>query len=88
MQRCGAGGRFHHGGAVADELRGVYPMTAEIIPMKQKDQQPDHLAEVDAGLTLLKMFHRTGGHNQQTISLIMAKMTDDLAKAREQTERR
>jgi len=59
-------------------------MTAEIIPIKQ----PDHLAEVDAGLTLLKMFHRTGGHNQQTISLIMAKMTDDLAKAREQTEQR
>lgn len=84
MQRRGAGGWIGYGGAVAYELRGVYPMTAETISTKQAD----HLAEVDAGLTLLKMFHRTGGHNQQTISLIMAKMEDDLAKAREQTERR
>lgn len=56
-------------------------MTAEIIPIKPR---ADHLAEVSNGLTLLKMFHRTGGHNEQTISLIMAKMEDDLAKAREQ----
>lgn len=49
---------------------------------------PDHLAEVSAGLTLLQMFHKTGGHNTQTITLIMEKMTDDLAKAREQKNRR
>lgn len=59
-------------------------MTADVIPIKR----PDHLAEVIAGLTLLQMFHEIGGHNAQTISLIMAKMEDDLAAAQEQINRR
>ncbi|MEM6050502.1 hypothetical protein AAH450_07950 [Erwinia sp. P7711] len=59
-------------------------MSAEVIQIKR----PDHLAEVGAGLTLLKMFHKTGGHNAQTITLIMEKMEIDLAKAQEITDRR
>lgn len=59
-------------------------MTAEVIPLKR----PDHLTEVGAGLTLLKMFHQTGGHNEQTITLIMEKMENDLAMAQEQKTRR
>lgn len=59
-------------------------MTAEVIPLKR----PDHLAEVGAGLTLLKMFHMTGGHNAHTITLIMEKMEIDLAKLQEQSTRR
>ena len=59
-------------------------MTNNIIPLKQ----PDHLQEVSNGLALLKRFHATGGHNHLTVSLIMAKMTDDLAKAQETTDRR
>lgn len=59
-------------------------MTSEIIPFKQAD----HLADVSAGLTLLQMFHNTGGHNAQTITLIMEKMEIDLAKAQETTDRR
>jgi hypothetical protein len=34
------------------------------------------------------MFHKTGGHNAQTITLIMEKMEIDLAKAQETTDRR
>ncbi|MEZ0582464.1 hypothetical protein ACA373_05625 [Erwinia sp. STN24] len=60
-------------------------MTAEIISIKTR---PDHLSEVSAGLALLKMFHKTGGHNHQTIELIMAKMEDDLAKVQETINRR
>ncbi|WP_380177788.1 hypothetical protein [Kalamiella sp. sgz302252] len=60
-------------------------MKAEIIPIKPR---PDHLSEVSAGLALLKMFHETGGHNKQTVELIMAKMEDDLAKAQESIYRR
>lgn len=60
-------------------------MTAEIMPIKSR---PDHLSEVCAGLALLKMFHKTGGHNHQTIELIMAKMEDDLAKVQETINRR
>ncbi|WP_338561843.1 hypothetical protein VRC02_05990 [Erwinia sp. E_sp_B01_3] len=59
-------------------------MTAEVIPLKR----PDHLQEVSNGLSLLKTFHATGGHNHQTVSLIMAKMADDLAKAQEQMKGR
>lgn len=59
-------------------------MTAEIIPINKTD----HLQEVSNGLELLKMFHRTGGHNELTIRLIMAKMTDDIQKAQEQLNRR
>lgn len=51
-------------------------------------KHPNHLAEVSAGLTLLKMFHQTGGHNEQTITLIMEKMEIDLAKSQEQNTRR
>ncbi|MCP1440809.1 hypothetical protein J3D56_004245 [Erwinia persicina] len=60
-------------------------MTAEIMPIKSRT---DHLSEVSAGLALLKMFHKTGGHNHQTIELIMAKMEDDLAKVQETINRR
>jgi hypothetical protein len=60
-------------------------MTAEIISIKPR---ADHLSEVSAGLALLKMFHKTGGHNHQTIELIMAKMEDDLAKVQETVNRR
>lgn len=84
MQRRGAGGRIGYSGAVAYELRGVYPMTAEIIPIKQKD----HLAEFKAGLTLLEMFERTGGHNKQTSRLIAEKMEIDLQHYREQLKGR
>ena len=59
-------------------------MTDNVIPLKR----PDHLAEVSAGLELLKKFHNTGGHNELTISLIMAKMTDDIVKVQEQLTRR
>lgn len=59
-------------------------MTDNVIQIKR----PDHLAEVSAGLTLLKMFHKTGGHNAQTITLIMEKMEIDLAMAQETTDRR
>lgn len=59
-------------------------MTAEVIPLKRLNQ----LESVSAGLTLLKMFHKTGGHNAQTITLIMEKMEIDLAKAQETTDRR
>lgn len=59
-------------------------MTSEIIPFKQAD----HLADVSAGLMLLQIFHKTGGHNAQTITLIMEKMEIDLAKAQETTDRR
>lgn len=60
-------------------------MTAKIMPINSR---PDHLSEVSAGLALLKMFHKTGGHNHQTIELIMAKMEDDLAKVQETINRR
>lgn len=59
-------------------------MTDNVIQIKR----PDHLESVSAGLTLLKMFHKTGGHNAQTITLIMEKMEIDLAKAQETTDRR
>lgn len=59
-------------------------MTAEITPIKQ----PDHLAEVKAGITLLEMFERTGDHNKQTSSLIAEKMEIDLQHYREQLNRR
>lgn len=59
-------------------------MTDNVIPLKQ----PDHLSEVGAGLTLLKMLHQTGGHNAQTITLIMEKMEIDLAKLQGQNTRR
>lgn len=59
-------------------------MTDNVIQIKC----PDHLESVSAGLTLLKMFHMTGGHNAQTITLIMEKMEIDLAKAQETTDRR
>lgn len=59
-------------------------MTDNVIPLKQ----PDHLQEVSNGLSLLKTFHATGGNNHTTVSLIMAKMTDDLAKLQEQMTRR
>jgi len=84
MQRRGAGGRIVNGGAVAYELCGVYPMTAEIIPIKHKD----HLAEVKAGLTLLEMFERTGGHNKQTRRLVAEQMEIDLQHYREQLKGR
>ncbi|WP_414146900.1 hypothetical protein ACMGGR_11395 [Erwinia sp. BNK-24-b] len=59
-------------------------MTAEIIPMKQRD----YLSDVKAGLTLLEMFERTGGHNKQTSRLIAEKMEIDLQHYREQLKGR
>lgn len=48
----------------------------------------DHLQELSDGLTILKMFHMIGGHNAQTITLIIEKMEIDLAKAQEQNTQR
>lgn len=59
-------------------------MTDNVIQLKR----PDHLQEVSDGLALLKTFHATGGHNHLTVSLIMEKMADDLAKAQEQMKGR
>jgi len=55
-------------------------MTDNVIPLKQ----PDHLQELKAGLTLLEMLERTGGHNIQTRALISEKMEIDLHQYREQ----
>ena len=59
-------------------------MTAEIIPIKQRD----HLAEAKAWITLLEMFERTGGHNKQTRSLVAEQVEIDLQHYREQLNRR
>ena len=59
-------------------------MSADVIPLPKC---PDYLSEVQNGITLLKTFNGTGGHNQQTINLILEKMADDLNKHREQKRR-
>lgn len=59
-------------------------MTYNAIPLNP----PNHLQEVKAGLTLLEMLERTGGHNIQTKALISEKMEIDLQQYREQINRR
>ena len=59
-------------------------MTADVIPLPKR---PDYLSEVKNGIELVKKLNGTGGHNQQTINLILEKMADDLNKHREQKRR-
>lgn len=59
-------------------------MTADVI---QLPKRPDYLSEVQNGIELVKKLNGKGGHNQQTINLILEKMADDLNKHREQKRR-
>ena len=52
-------------------------MTADVIPLPKR---PDYLSEVQNGIELLQKLTRAGGHNQQTIQLILEKMADDMAR--------